>query len=111
MEGEDDPRAQKLLAKLGLEPLEDAFTADVFTKAPAAPSRYQTSAIEWAYCCWSWQYLCFRGAISPKYTRKPRPDNLTKAQAKRLWQAVRDVMHNAIEMGGSSLRNYSNAQR
>ena len=30
VEGEDDPRAQKLLAKLGLEPLEDAFTADVF---------------------------------------------------------------------------------
>ena len=49
VEGEDDPRAQKLLAKLGLEPLEDAFTADVFyQKLQQRQADIKLSTSHWA---------------------------------------------------------------
>ena len=111
VEGEDDPRAQKLLAKLGLEPLEDAFTADVFyqklqqRQADIKQVLLSGHIVVGVGNIYASEAL-FRAKIHPQASAR----QLTKAQAKRLWQAVRDVMHNAIEMGGSSLRNYSNAQ-
>ncbi len=104
---EADPAAHPLLAGLGPEPLENGFTPTGLGKAlagRAAPIKTvlldQTvvAGLGNIYVCES----LFRAGISPQ---RPAGD-LTRREVARLVPAIRDVLAEAIEAGGSSLRDH-----
>ena len=111
VESENDARAQKLLAKLGLEPLDEAFDADVLYR------ELQQRRAEIKQVLLGGQIVVGLGNIYASealFHARIHPQTsaakLSKIQVKRLWQAIRNVMQSAIEQGGSSLRNYSDAE-
>jgi formamidopyrimidine-DNA glycosylase len=81
---EDSPQGAKLLGGLGVEPLSDDFDAKEFHEA----LKKRNTAIK--------QVLLAGSRIS-----RPR--------AARLHQAIRDVLTRAVDRGGSTLRDFSNA--
>jgi len=107
---ESDPLEHKLLAKLAPEPLSDAFDAEYLFRA----TRRRTVAIK--------QFIMnsqavvgvgniyasealFRAGIAPRRAAR----RITRAQAVALTQAIKDVLSEAIEIGGTTLRDYVNA--
>lgn len=110
VQGEDDPRAVKLLASLGLEPLEEAFTLPAFAerlkRRHAAIKQVLLSGkvVVGVGNIYASEAL-FMAQIHPATLAS----RLTRPQVERLWQAVRTVIAQAIEHGGSTLRDYVNA--
>ena len=109
--GEDSPQAQKLLGKLGLEPLSADFALDAFH----AGLKRRGSAIKQVllggqvvvgvgniYAC----ETLFLAGIRPTL----KASRITKRQASRLHAAICDVLARAVEKGGSTLRDFSNAK-
>jgi formamidopyrimidine-DNA glycosylase len=102
--------AAKLLARLGLEPFDDAFTGDYLY----AGLQRRRVAVKQAllggdivvgagniYAC----EALFTAGIDPR-----TPSHLvSQARAKRLAKAVRDTLHRAVQLGGSTLRDFRNA--
>ncbi len=108
--GEGSTMARKLLGRLGMEPLSAEFDLTAFQSGLKA----RHSAVKQVllggelvvgvgniYAC----EALFRAAIRPT-TRAAR---LSRARAAGLHQAVREVLARAVERGGSTLRNFSNA--
>jgi formamidopyrimidine-DNA glycosylase len=108
---EANPLDHPLLAKLAPEPLSDAFDAEYLFRA----TRKRTVAIK--------QFIMnsqmvvgvgniyasealFRSGISPRRAAR----RLTRAQAAALTRAIKDVLAEAIEIGGTTLRDYVNAE-
>jgi formamidopyrimidine-DNA glycosylase len=106
----DDPLRHKLLSKLAPEPLSDEFNDDYLFRA----TRKRAVAIK--------QFIMnshmvvgvgniyasealFRAGISPRRGAR----RITRAQASALCRAVKDVLAEAIEIGGTTLRDYVNA--
>ena len=108
----------RLFRDLGPEPVGNALDADYLASVfagrrktpdqirPARPEKY----------CWTWQYLCLRGSVpllASHQTRKA--ESLVSKTGKRLATALResrsdhpcDVIAEAIEAGGSSLRDHA----
>ena len=91
------------LAAMGPEPLDDTFTETEFVKAAAhcgavkvwLLSQKPVSGVGNIYADES----LWMAKIHPAQTR------LKPAEAKRLYQAIREVMRNAVDAGGSSLGN------
>lgn len=112
VEGENDPRAAKLLDRLGVEPIDDQqVDLDILTKAfrcrPLAIKQVLLSGTVIAglgniYA----SEVLFHARIHPETPAS----GLTRVQVGRIWRAARDVVDRAIEQGGSSLRNYSDAK-
>ncbi len=109
-ESQDDPVARKLLGKLGVEPLTDGFDPREFHRALAqrnAPIKSVLLAGEVVvgvgniYAC----EALFVAGIRPT-TRAAR---LSRTRTARLHQAIRQVLARAVEAGGSTLRDFSNA--
>ena len=109
--GEDSPQAQQLLGKLGLEPLSADFALDAFH----AGLKRRGSAIKQVllggqvvvgvgniYAC----ETLFLAGIRPTL----KASRITKRQASRLHAAICDVLARAVEKGGSTLRDFSNAK-
>jgi formamidopyrimidine-DNA glycosylase len=108
---EQSAQAQKLLGKLGVEPLGEQFDLATFAQALAqrkAPIKqvllggavvvgvgniYASEALFWA-------------GIHPTVSASA----LSQQRIARLHVAIRDVLTRALEHGGSTLRNFSNAQ-
>jgi formamidopyrimidine-DNA glycosylase len=107
---ESDPLEHKLLAKLAPEPLSEAFDAAYLFRA----TRKRTVAIK--------QFIMnsqvvvgvgniyasealFRARIAPRRAAH----RITRAQAAALARAIKDVLAEAIEIGGTTLRDYVNA--
>jgi formamidopyrimidine-DNA glycosylase len=99
-----------LLAKLGPEPLSDAFDARVLVaglagklspiKAALLDQRV-VSGLGNIYVC----EALFRSGISPRRTAA----TVTGARAERLATAIRQVLEEAVAAGGSSLRDHRQA--
>lgn len=107
----EDSRVARLLGGLGVEPLGQDFQIDVFYQQ----LRSRKAAIKQVLLAGKIVvgvgniYACealFQARIHPETPAC----KLGKKRVSRLWQAIRDVLQAAIEQGGSSLRNYSNAQ-
>lgn len=105
-----DARVMRLLGSLGVEPLSADFQVDVFyqhlRKRKAAIKQVLLAGkivvgVGNIYAC----EALFQARIHPE---KPAC-SLSKKRVELLWKAIRDVLQAAIEQGGSSLRNYSNA--
>lgn len=107
---EDAPVVQKLLGKLGVEPLSEGFDVRHFH---AALKRRKTAikqvllagdvvvGVGNIYAC----EALFRAGICPTV-----PANaLGRVRVARLHTAIREVLARALAIGGSTLRNFSNA--
>ena len=108
---ESDPVAQKLLGKLGMEPLEAEFDAKLFhqglaqRKAPIKQVLLAGEVVVGVGNIYASEVL-FLAGIRPT-TPAAR---LSRPRAARLHQAIRDVLARAVQRGGSTLRDFSNAQ-
>ncbi|MDD0816395.1 bifunctional DNA-formamidopyrimidine glycosylase/DNA-(apurinic or apyrimidinic site) lyase [Curvibacter sp. HBC28] len=108
---EADPVARKLLGHLGLEPLGDTFQVDAFH----AGLKQRRSAIKQVLLAgdvvvgvgniYASEAL-FLAGIRPT----TRADRISLPRARLLHTAIRDVLGRAVEKGGSTLRDFSNAQ-
>ena len=110
-ESQNSPVAQKLLGHLGVEPLEDSFTPELFAKAlktrqtAIKPLLLAGDIVVGGGNIYASEAL-FMAGIRPT-TRAAR---LSKARAFKLHSAIKQVLLAAVAQGGSSLRDFSNAQ-
>jgi formamidopyrimidine-DNA glycosylase len=110
-ESEDDPAAAKLLGRLGVEPLGEDFDAVAFYQG----LQLRKSAIKQVLLAGDLvvgvgniyaSEALFLAAIRPT----TRANRLSRPRALRLQSAIRQVLTRAVEKGGSTLRDFSNAQ-
>lgn len=109
--GEGDPIAHKLLGRLGVEPLSEAFNATEFHQS----LKHRQTAIKQVLLggeavvgvgnIYASEVL-FLAGIRPT-TRAAR---ISKPRAALLHGAIREVLMQAVLKGGSTLKDFSNAQ-
>ena len=109
-ESEQSMMAQKLLGKLGVEPFGDLFTQDFFYQA----LRLRKSPIKQVLL--SGQPVVGVGNIYASealFHAGIRPETLAstigKVRAAKLHGAILQVLQNALDLGGSTLRDFANA--
>ena len=108
LDGHGDPLEHELLARLGPEPLRDDFDADYLLQQ----CRRRSSAIKQVimdsrvvvgvgniYACES----LFLAGIHPK----TRASRIAPERIERLVRAIRQVLSDAIEQGGTTLRDFT----
>jgi formamidopyrimidine-DNA glycosylase len=109
-ESEAAPEAVKLLGGLGVEPLGDAFDLDAFhaglkkRRAPIKQVLLAGDVVVGVGNIYASEAL-FLAGIRPTL----RADRISRPRAARLHAAIRDVLARAVERGGSTLRDFSNA--
>jgi len=109
--GEGDAVAKKLLGKLGVEPLGAEFDAGAFhralatKKAPIKQVLLAGDVVVGVGNIYASEAL-FLAGIRPT----TRAFRLSRPRAARLHAAIRQVLARAVEKGGSTLRDFSNAQ-
>lgn len=107
---EDADEALKLLGRLGVEPLSTAFGLDAFhaglkrRNAPIKQVLLAGDVVVGVGNIYASEAL-FLAGIRPTV----RAARLTRPRAEKLRQAVRQVLARAVERGGSTLRDFSNA--
>ncbi len=110
VQGEDDPRAAKLLDGLGLEPLEDAFSAEAFgERLKRRHAAIKQVLLGGKVVVGVGNIYASEALFAARIHPATLASRLTRAQVERLWLAVRAVIAQAITHGGSTLRDYSNA--
>ena len=108
---EASPVAQKLLGHLGVEPLTDAFGLPAFhagLRARSAPVKQVLLAgdlVVGVGNIYASEAL-FLAGIRPT----TRASRIGLERAGRLHRAIQDVLRRAVQQGGSTLRDFSNAQ-
>lgn len=109
-ESENSAMAQKLLGKLGMEPLSASFTADKFYQAlrrrqcsikQVLLSGQPVVGVGNIYA----SEALFHAALRPT----TRASLISRARADRLHAAIIRVLEQALALGGSTLRDFSNA--
>ena len=107
---EEDAVAQKLLGRLGVEPLSEAFDALVFhqwlkaRKTAIKPLLLAGEAVVGVGNIYASEAL-FLAGIRPT----TRASLISKPRAVRLHRAIQTVLSHAVARGGSTLRDFSNA--
>ena len=108
---EDSPQARKLLGHLGVEPLNGGFEATSFHAA----LRKRSAAIKQVLLAGDLvvgvgniyaSEALFMAGIRPT----TRASKIGLERAGRLHRAIQDVLRRAVQQGGSTLRDFSNAQ-
>jgi formamidopyrimidine-DNA glycosylase len=108
---EADPLVHPLLAKLAPEPLAPEFDAEYLyrvtrKRAVAIKHLLMNSQIVVGVGNIYASEALFRARISPRRAAR----RVTRAQALALAKAIKEVLQEAIEIGGTTLRDYVNAQ-
>lgn len=107
----DSATARKLLGHLGVEPLEDAFDARSFhaalrqRRAPVKQVLLAGDIVVGVGNIYASEAL-FLAGIRPTLSAA----RISAPRAARLHAAIRDVLSRAVAKGGSTLRDFSNAQ-
>ncbi|MEG2630541.1 MAG: bifunctional DNA-formamidopyrimidine glycosylase/DNA-(apurinic or apyrimidinic site) lyase [Comamonas sp.] len=108
--GEADPVAQKLLSRLGMEPLGDGFAPKAFyaglqaSRTPIKQLLLGGKLVVGVGNIYASEVL-FTARISPL-----APANtIGPRRALRLYEAIRRVLAAAVEQGGTTLKDFSNA--
>ena len=110
-QGEADPIAAKLLAGLGMEPLTEQFDAAAFhaglraRRAPIKQVLLAGDVVVGVGNIYASEAL-FLAGLRPTL----RANAISLPRAARLHGAIRDVLARAVQKGGSTLRDFSNAQ-
>lgn len=108
--GEHDPVATKLLGTLGMEPLSDSFSLDAFqaglrkSRTPIKQLLLGGKLVVGVGNIYASEVL-FMAGIRPT-TAAAR---IGPARARKLHEAIVTVLARAVEMGGSTLRDFSSA--
>jgi formamidopyrimidine-DNA glycosylase len=108
---EDDPLEHVLLRKLAPEPLSAAFNADYLFRATRKRSVaikqfiMNSSVVVGVGNIYASEAL-FRAGIAPRRAAR----RLTRPEAAKLSHAIKAVLKAAIEIGGTTLRDYVNAE-
>jgi formamidopyrimidine-DNA glycosylase len=111
VESLEDPRARKLLGGLGVEPLEPGFEPQPFhqalrqRRAPIKQVLLAGDVVVGVGNIYASEAL-FVAGIRPTV----RADRLSRPRAARLHGAIVQVLQRALALGGSTLRDFSNAQ-
>lgn len=109
-EGEDSAVARKLLGGLGVEPLADGFTLDLFhaalrqRRAPIKQVLLAGDIVVGVGNIYASEAL-FLAGIRPTLAA----ERISRPRAERLRTAIVDVLARAVAKGGSTLRDFSNA--
>lgn len=109
--GEADPIAAKLLGGLGMEPLTELFDAAAFhaglraRRAPIKQVLLAGDVVVGVGNIYASEAL-FLAGLRPTL----RASTISRPRAARLHAAIRDVLGRAVQKGGSTLRDFSNAQ-
>jgi formamidopyrimidine-DNA glycosylase len=110
-QGESDPVAVKLLQGLGMEPLDNAqfswprFQAGLkASRSPIKPLLLSGKLVVGVGNIYASEVL-FASRIAPTTAA----NTISTIKAKRLYQAIRDILALAVERGGTTLRDFSNA--
>jgi formamidopyrimidine-DNA glycosylase len=106
-----DPFEHPLLRKLGPEPLSDAFDAAYLHRATrkrnvAIKNFIMNSQLVVGVGNIYASEALFRAGISPRRAAR----RLTREQAQRLTTAIKEVLAEAIDIGGTTLRDYVNPE-
>lgn len=106
-----DPLEHPLLARLAPEPLSDEFDADYLHRATrkrsvAIKQLLMNSQIVVGVGNIYASEALFRARVSPRRAAR----RITRAEAQALVRAIRDVLSEAIDIGGTTLRDYVNAE-
>jgi formamidopyrimidine-DNA glycosylase len=107
---ETDPNAHPLLAKLAPEPLSDAFDGEYLHRATrkrsvAVKQLIMNSQLVVGVGNIYASEALFRARIAPRRAAR----RLTRKEAHALARAIKDVLGEAIKIGGTTLRDYVNA--
>lgn len=110
VDDESDERAQKLLSRLGMEPLDpSSFTFERFWAGLQASSAVIKSlllaghlvvGVGNIYAC----EVLFASGIHPQTSAR----DISQDAAQRLFEAIRRVLAAALEQGGTTLRDFAN---
>ncbi|MEN9586982.1 MAG: bifunctional DNA-formamidopyrimidine glycosylase/DNA-(apurinic or apyrimidinic site) lyase [Pseudomonadota bacterium] len=109
-ESEEAPIAQKLLANLGVEPFGDAFTMDYFyksihqRKSPIKQVLLSGQPVVGVGNIYASEAL-FHAALRPQTLAS----RISRPRADKLHAAILRVLQNALDLGGSTLRDFANA--
>ncbi|MFL6694709.1 MAG: bifunctional DNA-formamidopyrimidine glycosylase/DNA-(apurinic or apyrimidinic site) lyase [Ramlibacter sp.] len=110
-ESEADPKAEKLLGGLGVEPLTEHFDLDEFhaglkkRKAPIKQVLLAGDLVVGVGNIYASEAL-FLAGIRPTLAA----NRISRPRAARLQAAIREVLARAVAKGGSTLRDFSNAR-
>ena len=108
---ENDPVARKLLGRLGVEPLTDAFDATAFHAALKLKKTAVKQVLLAGELVVGVGNIYASEALFLAGIRPTTPAAyLSKPRSARLHSAIRQVLAQAVAKGGSSLKNFSNAQ-
>jgi formamidopyrimidine-DNA glycosylase len=107
---QEDPEQHPLLKKLAPEPLSAAFNAEYLfritrRRAVAIKQLIMNSQLVVGVGNIYASEALFRAGISPRRAAR----RLTKAEALKLSRAIKAVLKDAIKIGGTTLRDYVNA--
>ena len=107
---EDDPALHPLLKKLAPEPLSKAFNGDYLfrvtrKRAVAVKQLIMNSQLVVGVGNIYASEALFRSGISPRRAAR----RITRAEAVKLAAAIKAVLKDAIKIGGTTLRDYVNA--
>jgi formamidopyrimidine-DNA glycosylase len=107
---EEDPAQHALLKKLAPEPLSDEFNGEYLFKvtrrrAVAIKHLIMNSQVVVGVGNIYASEALFRARISPRRAAR----RITQAEAVKLAKAIKDVLGAAIKIGGTTLRDYVNA--
>lgn len=109
--GEQDPVALRLLGALGMEPLSDSFPLSDFqqglkkSRMPIKQLLLAGRLVVGVGNIYASEVLFLAGIRPGAIAAK-----IGAERARKLHAAIRSVLSRAVEMGGSTLRNFSNAQ-
>lgn len=109
-QAEDAPIAKKLLGNLGVEPFSEGFTQDFFYKSihqrnsPIKQVLLSGQPVVGVGNIYASEAL-FHAALRPQALAS----RISRARADRLHAAVLQVLQNALDLGGSTLRDFANA--
>jgi formamidopyrimidine-DNA glycosylase len=106
-----DPAQHALLKKLAPEPLSDEFNGEYLFKVTrgrlvAIKQFIMNSQVVVGVGNIYASEALFRARISPRRAGR----RITKAEAAKLSKSIKDVLESAIEIGGTTLRDYVNAE-
>jgi formamidopyrimidine-DNA glycosylase len=107
---EADDAAQKLLGKLGVEPFGASFTPDYFyqsihqRRSPIKQVLLSGHPVVGVGNIYASEAL-FHAALKPQ----TMASRMSRARSDKLHRAVLRVLQNALDLGGSTLRDFSNA--
>lgn len=100
------------MKKVGPEPLEDGFTADVFYERlqRRKNTTIKAAILDQTVLAGVGNIYADEGLWGAKIHPSTRVNKVTKERITDLWRELREVMNLAIEKGGSTDKNYVNAE-